>query len=97
MDGSSFVRAGVFRRASFRARHRFGGGITDARDRTNGAGSSTDSAGAGTNGIGAGTNGIGAGTNGRSEERRVGKECRSRWTPKHSKKKDSSRTSVRKL
>src|SRR3712207_9520205 len=29
------------------------------------------------------------GTPGRSEERRVGKECRSRWSPYHSKKKKS--------
>src|SRR3712207_9528481 len=28
---------------------------------------------------------IGIGTNYRSEERRVGKECRSRWSPYHSK------------
>src|SRR6266705_5516536 len=27
---------------------------------------------------------------GRSEERRVGKECRSRWTPNHGKKKEAS-------
>ena len=26
---------------------------------------------------------IGSATNGRSEERRVGKECRSRWSPYH--------------
>src|SRR2546429_399313 len=26
---------------------------------------------------------VGAGGNGRSEERRVGKECRSRWSPYH--------------
>src|SRR5438034_9369519 len=29
-------------------------------------------------------------TSGRSEERRVGKECRSRWSPYHLKKKDMS-------
>src|SRR4051794_41851539 len=28
----------------------------------------------------------------RSEERRVGKECRSRWSPYHEKKKDKRRT-----
>src|SRR6266576_4571386 len=30
-------------------------------------------------------------TAGRSEERRVGKECRSRWSPYHYKKKDTTR------
>src|SRR5688572_33339422 len=32
---------------------------------------------------------------GRSEERRVGKECRSRWAPKHEKKKTRQRSSRR--
>src|SRR6266542_2877166 len=32
----------------------------------------------------------GRGTPGRSEERRVGKECRSRWTPYHQKKKPTT-------
>src|SRR5437016_8952339 len=31
----------------------------------------------------AGTGGAGAATQNRSEERRVGKECRSRWSPYH--------------
>src|SRR6266581_5750283 len=31
------------------------------------------------------------GPRGRSEERRVGKECRSRWSPSHSKKKKEQR------
>src|SRR5436853_6194343 len=31
----------------------------------------------------------------RSEERRVGKECRSRWSPYHSKKKDKNRSNIR--
>src|SRR5436853_6343495 len=30
-------------------------------------------------------------THNRSEERRVGKECRSRWAPYHKKKKDANR------
>src|SRR5215203_6539545 len=33
----------------------------------------------------------------RSEERRVGKECRSRWSPYHSKKKMSTKTLRRRL
>src|SRR5690348_14285864 len=32
---------------------------------------------------------------GRSEERRVGKECRSRWSPEHEKKKDNERREAR--
>src|SRR5215203_6353017 len=34
--------------------------------------------------------GPGAGARRRSEERRVGKECRSRWSPYHSKKKKTT-------
>src|SRR5438034_11137908 len=33
-----------------------------------------------------------SGKAGRSEERRVGKECRSRWWPDHEKKKDKKQT-----
>src|SRR5437867_13102229 len=35
------------------------------------------------------------GRSARSEERRVGKECRSRWWPYHAKKKESDRWSTR--
>src|SRR5688572_33490096 len=38
-------------------------------------------------------NGIGA-VSGRSEERRVGKECRSRWSPEQLKKKKSERKQI---
>ena len=34
-------------------------------------------------GLGIGDWGLGIGPNPRSEERRVGKECRSRWSPYH--------------
>src|SRR5260370_38241295 len=33
----------------------------------------------------------------RSEERRVGKECRSRWSPYHQKKRDEQRIRVRSI
>ena len=37
--------------------------------------------------VGDGNQGAAVGTTIRSEERRVGKECRSRWSPDHEKKK----------
>src|SRR5207237_5720563 len=68
-----------------------GGGAGVAAGGVGGVGRTGAAAGGGAGGV-AGRAGSGGEAGGRSEERRVGKECRCRWTRGQSKKRDRSGT-----